>query len=67
MHFSFIKTLIKQVILFLFKEASASSSGNILSWELHSPRHIQGTWVAALGAPPVPWELQQAQQALNWL
>lgn len=54
MHFSFIKTLIKQVILFLFKEASASSSGNILSLGVpYRPRHIQGSWVAALGASPL--------------
>lgn len=55
MHFSFIKTLIKQVILFLFKEASASSSGNIPSLGApHSPGHIQGSWVlAAVGATPL--------------
>lgn len=65
MHFSFIKTLIKQVILLLFKEASASSSGSILSLGApHSPGHIQGSWVgAATGATPL--ELQQAQQAWN--
>ena len=58
MHFSFIKTLMKQVILFLFKEMSVGSLGSIMSpgvshTSRHKPRfrsHTQGRWAAPLFA-----------------
>lgn len=61
MHFSFIKAVIKQVILFLFKETSARSFGASQAQGFHtlhgtnlisaaSPRTF---WVAASGAGPL--------------
>lgn len=68
MHFSFIKTLIKQVILFLFKEISASSLGSITSpGASYTPRHIphfrslsQDVLGSSIrGWSPLHWGLQQ--------